>query len=284
MGAVYAARDTLLNEDVALKCLLPGLLRTEKARRMFLQEAQVTRRLRHENIVAVHDVSATPEGILYISMELAVGEPLRGFLRRQRAERRLVEVRFAVSVVSQMLAGLDYAHRFVIHRDIKPENVILLANERVKLLDFGLARAVEEELALETDGPKKKKRLVGTMGYAAPEQVKFQPLDPRADLYAVGLVLQELLTLRTPRGHPPPGGQRLRVDPRPLRPLRHPPQPPRRGRPDSPPRRLPRDPGPHHRLPLHSPRPAGERKRLSTPVPPASRLPCLSAFTHGATR
>ncbi len=204
MGAVYAARDTLLGEDVALKCLLPGLLRTEKARRMFLQEAQVTRKLRHENIVAVHDVSATPEGILYISMELAAGEPLRGFLRRQRAERRLVEVRFAVSVVSQMLAGLEYAHRFVIHRDIKPENIILLANERVKLLDFGLARAVEEELALETDGPKKKKRLVGTMGYAAPEQVKFQPLDPRADLYAVGLVLQELLTLRTPLDPPRP--------------------------------------------------------------------------------
>ncbi len=204
MGAVYAARDTLLAEDVALKCLLPGLLRTEKARRMFLQEAQTTRKLRHENIVAVHDVNTTPEGILYISMELAAGESLRELLRRQRNEKRLVEVRFAVSVVSQMLAGLEYAHRFVIHRDIKPENVILLANERVKLLDFGLARAVEEELALGADDPKKKKRLVGTMGYAAPEQVKFQPLDPRADLYAVGLVLQELLTLRTPLDPPRP--------------------------------------------------------------------------------
>ncbi len=83
----------------------PVLLRTEKARRNFLQEAQTTRKLRHENIVAVHDVNTTPEGILYISMELAAGESLRELLRRQRNEKRLVEVRFAVSVVSQMLAG-----------------------------------------------------------------------------------------------------------------------------------------------------------------------------------
>ena len=203
MGVVYQAHDSLVNEDVALKFMRTDLLRTDKARRFFLQEALVTRRLRHENIVVVHDVNFTREGVLYISMEHAAGESLRDMLQRHRAEKTLIEVRFAVRVVEQMLAGLDYAHRFVVHRDIKPENVMLLANERVKLLDFGLALAVQEDLNSE-DGHKPKKRVVGTLPYTAPEQRLFQPLDQRTDLYAVGLVLRELLNLRTPNEPPRP--------------------------------------------------------------------------------
>lgn len=202
MGVVYLAQDTLLGEEVALKFMRPELLRTEKARRLFLQEALVTRRLRHEHIVAVHDVSLARGGVLYISMEHAAGDPLRSILRRHRTERRLIDVRFAVSVAAQMLAGLEYAHRYVIHRDIKPENVIIGANERVKLLDFGLAKAVEEDMAATgaaTEGERReKRRVVGTLLYAAPEQSRFQPLDHRVDVYATGLVLRELLALRTP--------------------------------------------------------------------------------------
>lgn len=209
MGVVYCARDTLINESVALKFMNPRMLQTEKGRQLFIQEAQIARRLRHENIVAVHDVASTNEGILYLSMELVEGNSMRASLRDYRKERRLVPVRLAVSYVLQMLLALEYAHRTVIHRDIKPENVMISAGERVKVLDFGLAKAVHEELISAgsgADGPakqeEKKGGVVGTLAYAAPEQKRKQNIDLRADLYAVGLVFHELLTLRTPMDKP----------------------------------------------------------------------------------
>jgi formylglycine-generating enzyme required for sulfatase activity/tRNA A-37 threonylcarbamoyl transferase component Bud32 len=199
MGVVYRAHDTLVDEVVALKFLAPKLL-TEKGKQLFLREAQVARRLRHENIVAVHDVNFTSEGILYLSMEFAKGQSLRDYLRTHREQRRLVKVRLAVEVVKQMLAALEYAHRSVIHRDIKPENVMMMPGEAVKVLDFGLARAVHQDLSehqaeLQAAG---KGKVIGTLAYAAPEQLRMREVDARADLYAVGLVLHELLTLRTP--------------------------------------------------------------------------------------
>ncbi len=198
MGAVYRAHDTLVDEPVALKFMHPELLRTEKGRQMFIQEAQIARRLRHENIVAVHDVAWTSEGILYLSMEFLSGQSLRAFLRKKRNDRRLVEVRLAVTVLKQVLAALEYAHRTVIHRDIKPENVFLLASERVKMLDFGLAKVVHEELFGAPVAAAATGRVVGTLGYAAPEQRLRRTVDLRADLYSVGLLLYELFTLRTP--------------------------------------------------------------------------------------
>jgi len=204
MGVVYRAHDTLVDETVALKFMNPSMLRTEKGQRLFIQEAQIARRLRHENIVAVHDVSWTNEGILYLSMEFAQGQSLRNLLRRHRNERRLVDVRLAVTYLKQILAALEFAHRTVVHRDMKPENVMLLASERVKVLDFGLAKAVHEEF-LEAGGetePKRPKRMVGTLAYAAPEQKRLQAVDLRADIYAVGLLMHELLTLRTPMDEP----------------------------------------------------------------------------------
>jgi formylglycine-generating enzyme required for sulfatase activity len=203
MGTVYRAHDSLVDETVALKFLLPKLL-TDKGKRLFIQEAQVARRLRHDNIVAVHDVNFTSEGILYLSMEFAQGQSLRKFLRLHREERRLLNVRLAVHVVLQVLAALEYAHRTVIHRDIKPENIMMMPGEQVKVLDFGLAKAVHEQLAGKSalgeddDG----KRVIGTLAYAAPEQLEMRQADERADLYAVGLVMHELLTLRTPLDPP----------------------------------------------------------------------------------
>lgn len=199
MGVVYRAHDTLVDENVALKFLAPQLL-TEKGRQLFLREAQVARRLRHENIVAVHDVNWTSEGILYLSMEFAEGHSLRDFLRGHREERKPIKVRMAVEVVKQILAALEYAHRTVIHRDIKPENVMLMPGEQVKVLDFGLARAVHQELAEQQSDAREAARgkVIGTLAYAAPEQLRLKDVDARADLYAVGLVFHELLTLRTP--------------------------------------------------------------------------------------
>jgi formylglycine-generating enzyme required for sulfatase activity/tRNA A-37 threonylcarbamoyl transferase component Bud32 len=198
MGVVYRAHDTLINETVALKFLHPGMLRTEKGKQLFIREAQIARRLRHENIVAVHDVSWTGDGVLYLSMEFAEGQSLRAFLRKHRNDRRLLPVRLAVTFTRQILTALEYAHRTVVHRDMKPENVILLASERIKVLDFGLAKAVHEELFRTEDIAPSSKRVVGTLAYAAPEQKKLLPIDLRADIYAVGLILYELLTLRTP--------------------------------------------------------------------------------------
>lgn len=199
MGVVYRAHDTLVDEEVALKFLLPQLL-TEKGKQLFLREAQVARRLRHENIVAVHDVNWTSEGILYLSMEFAKGQSLRDFLRSHREQRRLIKVRLAVEIIKQVLSALEYAHRTVIHRDMKPENIMLMPGESVKVLDFGLARAVHQELAEHQAEARvmEKGKVIGTLAYAAPEQLKLQEVDARADLYAVGLVLHELLTLRTP--------------------------------------------------------------------------------------
>jgi formylglycine-generating enzyme required for sulfatase activity/tRNA A-37 threonylcarbamoyl transferase component Bud32 len=200
MGVVYEAQDTLVNEPVALKFMSPRMLNTERGRTLFIQEAQIARRLRHENIVAVHDVSWTNEGILFLTMELMTGQSLRHYLRVRRQERKLVNVRIAVSYVRQMLTALDYAHRTVIHRDIKPENVFILPGEKVKVLDFGLAKAVQEVLLEQPDAHAKS--VVGTLAYAAPEQRMNRQVDLRADIYAVGLLLHELLTLRTPLDEP----------------------------------------------------------------------------------
>ncbi len=198
MGVVYRALDTLVEETVALKFMNPSYLRTEKGQQLFIHEAQIARRLRHENIVAVHDVSWTSDGILYLSMEYADGQSLRAFLRKQRTDRKLIPVRLVITVIKQVLAALEFAHRMVIHRDMKPENIMLLPSEQVKVLDFGLAKAIHEEL-LAGEEPK---RVVGTLPYAAPEQKKKQTIDLRADIYAVGLIFHELLTLRTPLDEP----------------------------------------------------------------------------------
>ncbi|MBX7257503.1 MAG: SUMF1/EgtB/PvdO family nonheme iron enzyme [Candidatus Hydrogenedentes bacterium] len=208
MGVVYSAWDSLMNERVALKFLNPLLLQTQKGIQLFIHEAQIARRLRHENIVAVHDVAATPEGIMYLSMEFLAGRSLRSVLRHFRSVRRFMDVRLAVDLTAQILNALDYAHRTVIHRDMKPENVMLQPGERVKVLDFGLAKVLDEERH-EGSGEDKHKqkdkatRVVGTEAYAAPEQLRAGlPIDLRADLYAVGVIFKELLTLRTPLDDP----------------------------------------------------------------------------------
>ncbi len=199
MGVVYHAHDGLINEEVALKFMKPQLLRTARAQQSFLREAQVARKLRHENIVGVHDAGQSPEGLLYISMEFLKGRSLRRWLSERRAPVKLPDVRFVVSLLERILAALEYAHRTVVHRDIKPENVMLLPGEGVKVLDFGLAKAVQAEQAEAKSPAGKSKRVIGTLAYAAPEQVRrVADVDHRADLYAVGLLFYELLTLRTP--------------------------------------------------------------------------------------
>lgn len=202
MGVVYKAHDALIAEDVALKFMHPRALKTQRGQQLFIKEAQICRRLRHENIVSVHDVSTTPEGILYLTMELLKGTSLRAYLKKHRQDRRLLDVHLAVDLVLQILSALEYAHKMVVHRDLKPENVMLLPGDRAKVLDFGLAVAIEEEQQTPKEGESKKRRVVGTAVYASPEQHRHQAIDYRSDLYSLGLIMHELLTLRTPIDEP----------------------------------------------------------------------------------
>jgi formylglycine-generating enzyme required for sulfatase activity len=135
-------------------------------------------------------------------MELLSGQSLRSFLRKHRTEKRHVNVRLAVALVAQVLAALEYAHHTVVHRDIKPENVMLLPGEKVKVLDFGLAKAIDEEIVETGEPGHESGRVVGTFAYAAPEQKLRRGVDARSDIYSVGLLFHELLSLRSPLDEP----------------------------------------------------------------------------------
>ncbi len=197
MAIVYSARDHLIREPVALKFIHPRLVSSQQGQLLFLREAQVARRLRHDNIVAVHDIGRTEEGVLYLSMELLRGETLRHLLIRYREQKKFPPVTFAFRVMFQLLDALSYAHRFVVHRDLKPENIMVSPGEHIKILDFGLARAFDREKGEKGD-TRGKERFIGTEAYAAPEQKQHREIDFRADIYAAGLIFRELLTLRVP--------------------------------------------------------------------------------------
>jgi serine/threonine protein kinase len=197
MGTVYRVHDRNLDEECALKIMNPLLLSNEKALGRFVQEARVSRKLTHANIVRVYHLGEW-NGLRYLTMELMRGRTLRTWMEQIEAEGRLCPVGLAVDIVAQLLDALEYAHQRMIHRDIKPENVFLVGSEpvfRVKLLDFGIARGFERERLTQT------RSSLGTPFYMAPEQRKSAgEVDARADLYAVGVVLYELLTNAMPTG------------------------------------------------------------------------------------
>jgi len=183
MGTVYRAHDTLLDRKAAVKLLAASDLGSEGRDRL-LREAQSAARLNHPNVVTVYD--AGEEGDLpYIVLELIEGESLH-----ERPPGNIDEI---LSVAMQLCAALEHAHTHgIIHRDLKPENVILAANGTAKLMDFGLARS-RSATRLTQEGA-----LVGTVFYLAPEQALGRELDGRADLYALGVILYELVTGRLP--------------------------------------------------------------------------------------
>jgi Tol biopolymer transport system component/predicted Ser/Thr protein kinase len=193
MGAVYRATDTKLNRDVAIK-VLPGGFAGDAARmQRFEREAQVLAALNHPNIAAIYGVE---QGA--IVMELVEGEDLHG----------PVPVETAIGYARQMAAGLEAAHeKGIIHRDLKPANIKVTPDGTVKLLDFGLAKASEETAASAagtspTMSPTVSLAMtqagviLGTAAYMSPEQARGKPVDKRADIWAFGVVLYELLTGR----------------------------------------------------------------------------------------
>jgi serine/threonine protein kinase len=187
MGVVFKAHDRRLGRMVALKRLPENLRRDHpKAVELFLREARSTASLNHPNIVTVYDTDQEDE-CFFITMELLKGRPLHRILR-ERGRLSATEVaRLAV----QVAAGLHYAHQVgVVHRDIKTSNLFLTEDGVIKIMDFGLAKMLEEVRSASS--------VVGTPFYMAPEQAQGKPVDHRADLYALGVTLFELLTGEIP--------------------------------------------------------------------------------------
>src|SRR5512135_134117 len=182
-GAVYEAFDPQLGRVVALKALKPGRSRHLLSEEWIQKEAEAVAKLDHPAIVTIHDVGTCPAGA-YLVMELLRGETLA-----RRIEKGPIPVDEALRIAEQMAEGLAHAHsRGVLHRDLKPANVFVCEDGRVKLLDFGLAHL------LGTGGASSG----GTPAYMAPEQAAGAEVDERADVYAAGMVLGEMLLGRRP--------------------------------------------------------------------------------------
>ncbi|MBJ6764056.1 protein kinase [Myxococcaceae bacterium JPH2] len=193
MGSVYLAEQVGIGQQVALKFLNSGLSMDPDVARRFLNEAKSYARVAHPNAVMLHDFGQDEEGGLYISMEYVEGDDLKRLLHA--AGRRPAHE--AGDIMLQVADVLAYAHaRQVIHRDLKPENIMVrqgLRGFHVKVLDFGIARIADGAPRLTVQGA-----VAGTPRYMAPEQVLGLDADARADVYAVGIVLFEMLTGRQP--------------------------------------------------------------------------------------
>ena len=188
MATVYQALDTRLDRQVALKVMHAELARDEEFVRRFIGEAKSVARLSHQNVVAVFD-QGSDGPFLYLAMEYVPGRTLKEVLR----ERGRFTPAAALDIMAGVLDGLAAAHASgIVHRDVKPENVLLTADGRLKVADFGLARAQAAA------GHTRAGLLIGTVAYLPPEQVTGDSTGPRSDVYSAGVVLFELLTGRQP--------------------------------------------------------------------------------------
>jgi len=191
MGIVYEAADDLLGRPVAIKTINMSADLSERAdhEARFLQEARAAGGLSHPNVVTVYDVGREND-LLYMAMELLDGEELRDVLARGE-----LPLATAVDIAAQVAEGLAFAHeRGVIHRDIKPSNIMVLPGGAVKIMDFGIARIRTSDVKTQTG------LRLGSPRYMAPEQLLGQGVDRRADLFALGVVLYEMLAGIAPFG------------------------------------------------------------------------------------
>jgi eukaryotic-like serine/threonine-protein kinase len=188
MGIVYKALDLKLNRIVALKFLPNELNAASRDKERFLQEARTASALDHTNIGAIHGLEETAEGQTFIVMAYYEGLTLAEKIRRGP-----MAPKEAVSIMEQLVHGLGEAHEHsIIHRDIKPSNVILTRQGVAKIVDFGLARVSSGAATTLSAGP------VGTLAYMSPEQVRNEPVDRRTDVWALGVVFEEMLTGKHP--------------------------------------------------------------------------------------
>ena len=214
MAEVHLGRDTRLGRTVAIKLLRTDLARDPTFQARFRREAQSAAALNHPAIVAVYDtgeeMSATGEKLPFIVMEFVNGRTLKEVL----AQEQRLQPRRALEIIADIDAALEFSHRHgIIHRDIKPGNVMITQNGQVKVMDFGIARALASGATTMTQ----TSAVIGTAQYLSPEQARGEAVDARSDVYAAGCVLFELVV-----GHPPFVGdspvsvayQHVREDPR----------------------------------------------------------------------
>jgi serine/threonine-protein kinase len=189
MGAVYKAVDPLIERDVAIKTISLNLSKAERAEfeERFYREAKSAGRLNHANIVTIYDVGETDD-IAYIAMEYVEGKSLREMLD----SGVVLPVELIGKIVARIANALHYAHEnHVVHRDIKPANIMITSKRDVKIMDFGIAQ-------IPTGSRTQLGTVLGSPKYMAPEQVVGQPTDGRTDIFALGVVLYEMLTGTTP--------------------------------------------------------------------------------------
>ena len=202
MAEVYVAESESMagfSKKVAIKRILPGLIRDERFIRMFLDEARISLHFNHANIVSVFDIGET-ENTYFIVMEFVEGTNLKSILEFQAQQGKSLPVPQAVWILNEMLKGLHYAHELkdsrtgeplgIVHRDVSPPNILVSWNGEVKLTDFGLAKATTQ---LESTDPGVVK---GKYAYLSPEAAFAKQVDHRSDIYAVGILAFEMLTGR----------------------------------------------------------------------------------------
>ena len=194
MGVVYESTNRLTSERVALKTILPFHLANPKAVQRFIEEIHAARRLRHPSIVAVFDVgqqAENPSASLFFTMEFLEGLSLRRLIQK----RKQLGLEETVTILAPLCDALEYAHQFMVHRDLSPDNVMVLEDGAVKLLDFGLARMADRATMTATGAA------LGKAHYMSPEQRKSAAhVDQRTDIYALGVMLYEMLTGKLPHG------------------------------------------------------------------------------------
>ncbi len=183
MGVVYLARDKQLDRKVALKFLGTLVDNNEEYRQRFVREAKTAAKINHPNIVAIYDISAS-QGKAYIAMEFVEGMSLHNYIEKKGK----LPAREAINYMAQACAALYSLHSCgIVHRDIKPDNIIIGKGGLIKLMDFGLAKADDNRIT-------KSNIIMGTPCYMSPEQVQGKEVDGRADIYAMGLVLYEMMS------------------------------------------------------------------------------------------
>ena len=188
MGRVYRALDTKLHEEVGLKLIRPEIALDQKTLERFQNELKLARKISHRNVGRMYELMED-RGAHFITMEYVPGEDLRSFIRRSGQ----LTVGKTISVGKQVCDGLNEAHRQgIIHRDLKPSNIIIDREGNAKIMDFGIARS------LATKSTTGLGVMIGTPEYMSPEQVEGKDVDPRSDLYSLGIILYEMATGRVP--------------------------------------------------------------------------------------